>query len=114
MAEREHGVSGRRVRHELADVGSRVALLVDRNAPPFASSRLVALEPAESPGQLRIVFGHAGYLDDVQDQTGCIAVRSAVLNRAVTSDERPERYRGLARVLYPHQFNAAAPARFQQ
>ena len=39
VAQRQHGKGGRCVRLELADVGRRVALLVNRNAPPAAGIR---------------------------------------------------------------------------
>src|SRR2546422_1464083 len=74
VAESERGKGRCRVGHELPRVTAGVTFLIDRNASPRAQRRLVAFKPLQAFGNLRIVFWHAGNLENMQDNAGRVPV----------------------------------------
>src|SRR5713226_6773861 len=90
MAKCENGKGGGRVRHELAGMAVGVPFLVDRNGSPGARRGLMAFEPIQTRGDLRVILGYAGALENVQGETRGVSVRRRLLCRPVAPLPIPE------------------------
>src|SRR5207244_3005068 len=90
MAKCEDGKGGGRIRHELAGMAVGVAVLVHGTGSPGARGRLMAFEPIQTLGDLRVILGYAGALENVQGETRGVSVRRRLLGRPVAPLPIPE------------------------
>ena len=83
----EYRVTGGGITHELADIGFRVAIFVERPCGPGAGgSVLIGLEPGDASGDMAICRGiYRNLFEHQHDEAGGIAVRASFKGCVVDS-----------------------------
>ena len=90
VAQRQDCEGRRGIGHELAGVGFRIALFVERSCPPLAARLLVRPEPGEPARYFWFVFRDPRSLQNVQNETGRVAIGRYFLRCSIFARIRAE------------------------